>query len=270
MLSRRGARWRLVDTGPRDGASNMAIDGALLEAFDPKGSAPVFRLYGWSPPALSLGRFQDAGAVLDLPLCRERGVPVVRRITGGGVIYHADELTYSIVCPPSLLPSAAAGVDASYRRMNGFLLAFYRSLGLDAAFAIDAAPPGAPPLGERTVFCFAGMERCDILVGGRKIGGNAQRRTRSALFQHGSIPLSDGVAEGVRFLRETPADLEGSVADLATLGVTLPVEQLKKMLAAAFADAFGVDLDPSGLTAAERERADFLRRQPPAAKCPGS
>jgi lipoate-protein ligase A len=132
--------------------------------------------------------------------------------------------------------------------LTGSLRAFSRAGGLAAGFASAAAPPGAPPLGERTVFCFAGMERCDILVGGRKIGGNAQRRTRSALFQHGSIPLSDGVAEGVRVLRETPADLEGSVADLATLGVTLPVEQLKKMLAAAFADAFGVDLDPSGLT----------------------
>lgn len=248
----------------------MAIDEALLEAFDPKASDPVFRLYGWSPPALSLGRFQDAEAVLDLPLCRGCGVPVVRRITGGGVIYHADELTYSIVCQPPRFPGAAASVDDSYRRMNGFLLAFYRSLGLDAAFAVDAEPPGAPRLGERTIFCFAGRERCDILVGGRKIGGNAQRRTRRALFQHGSIPLSDGVTEGVRFLREAPAGLDGSVADLAMLGISLPAEELKIKLADAFAGAFGAELAPSRLTAAERERADSLRRQPPAANCPSS
>jgi lipoate-protein ligase A len=259
----RGVRWRLVDTGALDGASNMAIDAALLETFDPRASAPVLRLYGWSPPALSLGRFQDAASVLDLPLCRERGVPVVRRITGGGVIYHAEELTYSIVCPIRPFSGAMEGVDGSYRRLNGFLLAFYRSLGLDPVFAGDATPPGASPPGGRAAFCFAGRERCDILVDGRKIGGNAQRRTRHALFQHGSIPLADGVAEGVRFLREAPAGLEGMVADLETLGVSLPAEELKNRLAAAFEDAFGAHLAPSGLTAEERERADFLRRQPP-------
>ena len=246
MLTR-GAPWRLVDTGSMDGASNMAIDEALLEAFDPETSAPVFRLYGWDPPALSLGRFQDADAVLDLALCRARGVPVVRRITGGGVIYHADELTYSIVRPPGRLPGET-GVADSYRLMNGFLLSFYRALGLPAVYAADSPLPAASRLGERTHFCFAGRERSDILVDGRKIGGNAQRRTRRALFQHGSIPLADRVPVGIGFLREKPPGLDGTVADLATLGITLPVDELKDRLVAAFEETFGVVLE---------------RRQPP-------
>ena len=75
----------------------MAIDEALLRSFDPVSSPPILRLYGWSPPALSLGRFQKADQVLDLERCRADGVAVVRRVTGGGVIYHADELTLSLI-----------------------------------------------------------------------------------------------------------------------------------------------------------------------------
>ena len=69
-----GTAWRLIDTGPLDGASNMAIDEALLDSFDPERSTPMLRLYGWNPPALSFGRFQDAGKVLDLERCRADNV----------------------------------------------------------------------------------------------------------------------------------------------------------------------------------------------------
>ena len=134
--------WRLIDTGLLDGPTNMAIDEALLANFTPETSTPVLRLYGWSPPALSLGRFQKAAEVLDLDRCREAGVPIVRRITGGGVIYHAEELTYSLVCSPSHLP-AATSIKESFRLLTSFLLAFYRSLGLAAEYAVDLLPAGA-------------------------------------------------------------------------------------------------------------------------------
>ncbi len=256
-----GRTWRFVDTGSLDGASNMTIDEALLDTFDPAASDPVFRLYGWAPPALSIGRFQNAATVLDLDRCRSERVPVVRRITGGGVIYHAEELTYALVCAPRHLPEETAVKD-SYRCLNGFLLAFYRSLGLPAAYAEDSVADGSE-LGERTPFCFAGRERFDILVGGRKIGGNAQRRVRNAVFQHGSIPVEDRVARGIGFLRERPPGMDGSVASLSTMGVVLPEDELKRRLASAFEGAFGAALIPSELTAAEKDRAAARRHQPP-------
>jgi lipoate-protein ligase A len=114
----------------------MAVDEALLACFDPAVSAPVLRLYGWHPPAFSLGRFQDAGQVLDLEKCRETGIPVVRRITGGGVIYHADELTYSLVCAPRQVPPARSVKD-SFRVLTSFLLRLYEKLGLTARYALD-------------------------------------------------------------------------------------------------------------------------------------
>jgi lipoate-protein ligase A len=251
-----GRTWRLIDTGPLDGASNMAIDEALLDSFDPERSAPVLRLYGWNPPALSFGRFQEGGKVLDLERCRADNVPVVQRITGGGVIYHAEELTYAIVCAPRHLPGETT-VKESFRFLTAFLLAFYRELGLPAAYAADV-PGDAARLGKRTPLCFAGRESYDILIGGRKIGGNAQRRLKNAVFQHGSIPLRDRVATGIGFLRERPAGRDLSVADLAMLGVNLPLEVLKMRLAAAFAGTLGGTLIPSETTAAERERAARL------------
>jgi lipoate-protein ligase A len=251
-----GTTWRLIDTGPLDGASNMAVDESLLDSFDPERSTPVLRLYGWNPPALSFGRFQDAGKVLDLERCRANGVPVVQRITGGGVIYHADELTYAIVCAPRHLPEEAT-VKESFRFLTGFLLTFYRELGLSAAYAADA-PEDMSRLGRRTPFCFAGRESYDILIDGRKIGGNAQRRMKNAIFQHGSIPLMDRVATGIGFLRDMPSGLDLSVADLGMLGVNIPEEGLKKRLAVAFAGALRGTLVPSEMTAAERARAASL------------
>jgi lipoate-protein ligase A len=247
--------WRLIDTGPLDGPTNMAIDEALLKNFDPQHSEPVLRLYGWTPPALSLGRFQNADEVLDLQRCTERHVPVVRRITGGGVIYHAEELTYSIVCAPHHIPEAQS-VKESFRVLTSFLIGFYRSLSLDVVYAVEHSADSGH-LGLRTAFCFAGKESYDILIAGRKIGGNAQRRLKNAIFQHGSIPLRNMASEGVAFLRQPPEGLEAAIAALADLGVTRDEGNLKSLLLQNFRDACG-DFVSRELTPDEKRSAELL------------
>jgi lipoate-protein ligase A len=248
--------WRLIDTGPLNGPTNMAVDEALLTCFDPEKSTPVLRLYGWNPPALSVGRFQNVSEILDLERCRSDNVPVVRRITGGGVIYHADELTYSIVCAPHHLPHAATVKD-SFRVLTAFLLRFYRSLGLPAEYATDVATNGAT-LGERTPFCFAGRESFDILVNSKKIGGNAQRRLQNAIFQHGSIPLYNRVDKGISYLLEKPANLTDTVSALADFGVEIIVEQLKETLIKEFSDGGKTDVTSSSLNDKENEYSGIL------------
>ena len=233
----------------------MAVDEALLCSFDPSFSLPVLRLYGWNPPALSLGRFQKAAEVLDLARCRADGVAVVRRMTGGGVIYHADELTYSLVCAPGQIPPASSIKD-SFRVLTGFLLAFYRALGLDAAYAVDVAPEGTR-LGERTDFCFAGKESFDILANGRKIGGNAQRRLKDVIFQHGSIPLQNRAVTGVTYMKERIVGHAGGTASLAEYGISVGREELLELLAATFITHFGVKLRKD--TQSEREQTDMKR-----------
>ena len=249
--------WRFIDTGTLDGAGNMAVDEALLACFEPEGSPPVLRLYGWHPPALSLGRYQKAAEVLDLARCAGEGIQVVRRITGGGVIYHAEELTYSIVCAPRHLPRART-VKESFERLCGFLLLTYRKLGLAASFAVEQPRPDVK-LGGRAEFCFAGREEYDIVVAGRKIGGNAQRRMKEVIFQHGSIPLLPCVPAALGFLRRMPHGVERSAASLAELGVDVSAAELKLVVAASFQESLGVLLSPDALTDREQAVAETLR-----------
>jgi len=248
--------WRLIEDEPRPGPENMAIDEALLRSFDPAVSPPVLRLYGWQPPALSLGRFQKAAEVLDLERCRAGGVPVVRRITGGGVIYHADEVTYALVCSPEQIPPSSSIKD-SFRVLTGFLLALYRGLGLDASYALDAVSPETR-LGERTSFCFAGKESFDILVKGRKIGGNAQRRQKGIIFQHGSLPLVNRAALGLSFMREREPRLAEDSASLEQCGVPPDHGLVRRKLLDAFRENLAVDLSPQPLTEEERSLAGGL------------
>lgn len=255
-LTVKSTEWRLIDTGALDGACNMAVDEALLACFDPEHSLPVLRLYGWNPPTLSLGRYQEAASALNLALCAAEKVPVVRRMTGGGIIYHSRELTYSIVCTPAQLGDVT-GVKGGFRQLCRFLLAAYRTLGLAPSFAADSNPEGER-LGARTAFCFAGKEECDIVVRGRKLGGNAQRRARGLILQHGSIPLEGRVAVGLRYLAG-PADGAESATSLAELGVAVEVDRLKELLVAGFQESLAARLTPVPLTRQESETAERLR-----------
>ncbi len=246
--------WRLIDTGPLDGPANMALDEALLSCFDKERPRPLLRLYGWDPPALSVGRYQDARSALRLDLCEAEGVPVVRRMTGGGIIYHARELTYSIVCSPEHL--GLNGVKEGFRRLCGFLLGTYGRLGLEASFAVDSNSTGER-LGERTAFCFAGKEEFDVLANGRKIGGNAQRRLSGAILQHGSIPLENRVRHGLRYLKEPAPGASASVS-LAELGVVPEPDRLKRLLVESFRECLGVSLAAAPPSAEELRVAGEL------------
>jgi lipoyl(octanoyl) transferase len=245
--------WRLIDTGHMSGVENMAIDEALLSCFHPGKSRPVLRLYGWSPPAFSYGRFQKPEEIIDLKRCRADNVQTVRRITGGGVIYHAGEITYSLVCPADFIPGVH-GVKEAFFHLTSFLLAFYRSLGLKACHAAEHYP-GSRRLGERTSLCFAGIESCDILIHGKKIGGNAQRRLKDVIFQHGSIPLRQMAVQGNRYLLHPDTEVSGKTTSLADEGINTAAEALAVNLKESFEHCFEVTFDPCGLTGNERERA---------------
>src|SRR5947209_2116371 len=97
--------WRLLHSGCASGDRNMALDDALLDSAARGAIPPTLRFYGWSPPAVSLGRFQDPGGI-DIAYARARGWDVVRRPTGGRAVLHHLELTYSIILPPAALGGA--------------------------------------------------------------------------------------------------------------------------------------------------------------------
>jgi len=249
-MSRGSVVWRLLEMPEGDAPTVMAVDEAILDALGDDNPLPTLRFYGWNPPAFSIGRNQDPARIIDLERCRVEGVPVVRRITGGGVIYHADEITYSLTCSPDHLPDPR-GVKESYRLLTSFLCETYRTLGFSPLYASD--PPGGGVT--RHDICFAGHEPFDILIDGRKLGGNAQRRVRGKIFQHGSIPLENRAGVGASFLRHPPPFLEESATSLRQMGVTHPRGELVEILADSFRRTMGVELLPGTLTRNEHRRA---------------
>jgi lipoate-protein ligase A len=163
------ARLATVFDGARPPAWNMALDEALLR----HATGAWLRLYAWSTPAISLGYFQAAQTV-------EGDLPRVRRVTGGGAIVHADEITLALALPSTLLPARVA--DA-YALVNGAVAAVL------AAHGVRASPP-ATAGGHASGWCFARATGLDlVLADGRKVFGSAQRRTGGRTLHHGSLVL---------------------------------------------------------------------------------
>jgi lipoate-protein ligase A len=171
--------WRLVDDlgTRRDAAGQMAADLALADSVA-AGGPPVLRGYRWTPPALTLGRFQSEADV-DRDACARWGVEVVTRPTGGRALLHGGDLTYAVALPP---PAGAAGtVDATYRWIASGLVAGLAALGVEAAVACGIGPGSA--------VCLVTQQGADLRVGDRKVCGSAQVRRRGVVLQHGSILL---------------------------------------------------------------------------------
>ncbi len=228
---------RFIPYASRGGAENMAIDEYLVSWYGRTG-APAFRVYGWSPPAISLGRYQLIDC-LDLDACHADGVDVVRRITGGGAIYHGSELTYSFACGIDDLNGKPKDVPDFYHKMNRFLILFYRWLGYEASFSCDRG--GNNHAVGRADFCFSGNERYDILIGGKKIGGNAQRRAGKTVLQHGSIPLLIDRGRVARYFKGGMK--ENNFTSLAELsGRDLDIAAKARLLAESYAEVAGLRL----------------------------
>lgn len=161
----------VLDPEPHPAALNMAIDEVLLR----RATGPLIRVYRWARSAVSLGYFDRFGA-LDAAH-RER--ELVRRWTGGGVVVHGDDVTYSVIVPAGH-EFARLGPDESYRRLHRCVAGAIEAAGVPTRLAETASPKRSPG-------CFENPAAADVLAGERKIAGAAQRRTRWGLLHQGSI-----------------------------------------------------------------------------------
>ncbi len=152
----------------------MAIDETLLLAAT-RLAAPVFRLYAWTEPAATFGYFQKYDDVERATLLR----PLIRRPTGGGIVPHDADWTYSLAFPVGT-PWYELRAMESYARVHGWVAAAFAKLGVSAELA---------PCCKKTISgqCFIGYEKDDVLWHGRKIAGAAQRRTKQGLLIQGSV-----------------------------------------------------------------------------------
>ena len=166
--------WFLLRSGAGEAAFNMAVDEALLESL-PRLGRPVLRFYGWTEPAASFGYFQKYADIERLTSLR----PLVRRPTGGGLVPHEADWTYSLAFPTQHAWYSLTACE-SYRRVHEWIHAALAGLGVETELAPNAsrALPGQ---------CFTGHERSDLLWRGQKIAGAAQRRRREGLLIQGSL-----------------------------------------------------------------------------------
>jgi lipoyl(octanoyl) transferase len=251
------ADWRLLNTGYADGATNMAVDEAIMRAVSEKLVPPTLRFYGWQPPCVSLGYSQSI-AEIDLERCQRDGVDWVRRATGGRAILHTDELTYSIATPLDD-PRAAGGVVESYRHLSHGLVAGLAALQLDVVqadyqdrtsqkYALSAA-------------CFDIPSHYEVTVNGRKLIGSAQTRRLGTLLQHGTLPLVGDVTRLIDYLNlpssaERSALREKLAARAATLeavlGRVVTLDEAGRAITEGFERALRLRLTAGALTSQEQ------------------
>src|SRR3989344_3027262 len=157
-------KWRVIPASERPGAMNMALDEAVSEGVKAGTAPPTIRFYSWNPSCVSIGYFQSIEEEVNLPECESRGVDVVRRITGGGAVYHDrnGEITYSVIAPQEMFP---AGIIDSYKVICGWIIGGLSELGVQAEFK---------PIN-------------DVIADGKKISGNAQTRRGGVLHQLGTV-----------------------------------------------------------------------------------
>ncbi len=179
------------DESPYSAAMNMSIDEALLEA----AIIPTIRFYSWRSPALSFGYFGKFSNVANYAAERD----LVRRWTGGGIVLHGNDLTYSIVIPASD-PVFQKSSIALYEQIHRALTDALNRTGTQAvvAGAVDFGGLGMRAVNASGYDCFANPVPADVMIDGRKIAGAAQRRTRRGLLQQGSIQgfaMTTGLAQ---------------------------------------------------------------------------
>ena len=240
-------KWRLLETENYTAAANMAIDRAVIVANSEGKVPPTVRFFSWKPPAISIGYFQSLEEEVDLDICKKLGVDYVRRITGGGAVFHDEELTYSIVIPESH-SQIPKNIIESYGRICGALMKGLKHLGIESKYA---------PIN-------------DIITGGKKISGNAQTRKAKTVLQHGTI-LMDLDVDKMFSLLKVPnekikdkliVDVKQRVTSVKQiLGEDIRFNEAAEAMKIGFEEEFNVELVDGSPTEEEIELAKKFERE---------
>jgi len=226
--------------------TQMAIDEAIALGRLRYNTPNTIRLYRWKPSAVSIGYFQSIEKEVNLENCEKYGVGVIRRITGGGAVYHDynGEITYSLVAPESD-PRMPRDILESYRVICGAIVNGLRHIGIEAEFK---------PVN-------------DVVAGGKKISGNAQTRRHGVILQHGTILVDSDIRKMFQVLRVSDAKISdkliNSVEERVTnikkmLGPNIGFPEVHDALVKGFEETFNVELVVGELTPEEEALVDEL------------
>ncbi|MCG3210455.1 MAG: Octanoyltransferase LipM [Anaerolineae bacterium] len=260
------AEWRLLITPPLDGATNMAIDEAILQALAEGDGRPTVRFFQWEPACLSLG-YNQHWTDIDLAALAQHGYTWTRRPTGGKAILHTDEATYSLIIPQDD-PRIEGGVVESYRILSLGLLRGLHRLGLNAEQASreEARTKRQETSGGGPV-CFDTPSVYEITVNGKKLIGSAQLRRKKIVLQHGTLPLVGNLNRIIDVLDFPPDERAAQHAMLPeraltveqALGRVISFDAAIAALEQGFAEQLNLKLEPAGLTPREQKLAEQLR-----------
>ena len=218
---------RLIENGGERAYWNMGVDEALMEL----SPLPTLRLYSWSPSAVSIGYFQSLRDEVDVEECKRQGIDIVRRRTGGGTVFHKDELTYSFTTqeyPEDILQS--------YRLICGAVVKGLKEISVEAKFV---------PLN-------------DLLIESKKFSGNAQTRSNGRLLQHGTLLLKVDPELMFSVLMVSNEKLKDKLIKNAkerVTGLGISFSEAKKALRLGFSKTFNSELAVSSLTEKEKKLA---------------
>lgn len=240
-------QWRLLKTENNTAAANMAIDRAVLVANSEGKVPPTVRFFTWKPPAISIGYFQSLEEEVDLDVCEKLGVDYVRRMTGGGAVFHDKELTYSIIILESH-PQIPKNIMESYGRVCGAIMKGLKQLGIESKYV---------PIN-------------DIITDGKKISGNAQTRKARTVLQHGTILINVDVDKMFSLLKvpnekikdKLIADVKQRVTSIKhILGEEICFKDAAEAMKTGFEEEFNVELVEGDLTEDEIELANKFEKE---------
>ena len=171
---------KIIPYETRTGKENMQIYSDLLDfAIKNELKEPIFRLYGWKPACVSLGRNQKDD-FLDYELLKSKNIDVVRRLTGGRALLHDNEITYSFIYPESFLQNGSH-IVSSYKEISQILIDKFKKLGIDLDFG------ASKPIKTGFDYCMLISTGADLCYKEKKLIGSAQCRSHGYILQHGSI-----------------------------------------------------------------------------------
>ena len=248
--------WTLVlNMNPLPGSWNMAVDDFLFHSL---GDEPqtFLRFYRWKRPTASLGYSQNIQKVVDIEYCRKNGIDVVRRMTGGKLVLHHKEVTYSL-CSSDCDVFTSTLMD-SYRLISEGLMRGFEKMGLNPCLA--DAPPDSYVKGHLP--CFSYPARNEIEVMGKKIVGSAQKRSGAKFIQHGSIPLEEdeGLLETVSNLGKNESKVR-MISLSQALGRTVVFDWAVERLIVGVSEFFKVDLKPKIFNDKEKRLISEIQKE---------
>lgn len=248
--------WALIiDTTPMKGSWNMAVDDFIFHSLR-KEPQTYLRFYRWEKPTVSLGYSQRILKVVDVDYCRKNGIDIVRRMTGGKLVLHYKEATYSL-CSSDTEIFTSTLMD-SYRLISEALICGLKKMGLRSYLA--EAPPAAYVRGNFP--CFSYPARNEIEVEGKKIIGSAQKRVGSKFIQHGSIPLDEEeeLLKSVSFLKEDKSSVR-MISLSQALGKEVSFEWAVDLFTTGIAEYFGISLKKKVFNEEERETIQEIQKK---------